>query len=254
MSAPAIELQKVTVRRGNKVILDAADLALHAGELLALVGPNGSGKSTAVKVMAGALKPDTGTIRYFGRDRIDRQERARLVSYLPQDFRSHWDMTVRELIALGATRGRPGFCRPGGAARGSAPVDLRENLLLTELFDRRLSTLSGGESSRAAVAAAMAGGPKVLLADEPTASLDIAHQLRLMRAIRQATGTMTALLVLHDLNLAARFADRIALMDKGRVARIAAPGEVLGDALVDEVFETQFDRRSVAGRIELAPR
>ena len=94
----------------------------------------------------------------------------------------------------------------------------------------------------------------MILADAPPASLDIAHQLRLMRAIRAAAGTMTALLVMHDLNLAARFADRIALMDRGRIVLDGTPTEVLEDERVDAVFETPFDRRIIAGRIELTPR
>lgn len=250
MTGNALELRQVSVRRGNRVILDTIDLALREGELLALVGPNGSGKSTALKVMAGALKPDAGTVRYFSRATIDRQERARLVSYLPQDFRSHWDMTVRDLIALGATRGRAGIWSHGG----TLPADLLENLAVGGLLQRRLSTLSGGERSRAAIAAAMAGAPRVLLADEPTASLDIAHQLRALAAIRNLTKSATALVVLHDLNLAARFADRIALMEQGRIVLTGTPAEVLNNPRIDAVFETIFERVEAAGRTQLVPR
>ena len=240
MSAIAIELQKVTVRRGHRALIDALDLSLRQGEVLVLVGPNGSGKSTALKVMAGALRPDAGQVRYFGRQRVDRQERARLVSYLPQDFRSHWDMTVRDLIALGATRGRPGIWCHGGAL----PVDLLEDLAVTDLLGRRLSSLSGGERGRAAIAAAMAGGPKVLLADEPTASLDIAHQLRALASIRQATPSATALVVLHDLNQAIRFADRIAVLDQGRLVLAGPPETIVASTILDDVFQTRFRRVS----------
>jgi iron complex transport system ATP-binding protein len=129
--------------------------------------------------------------------------------------------------------------------------------MMAALF--RFCTQRGGvpppPQQGAAVAGTMAGGLKAILADEPTASLDIAHQLRLMRAFRASTGTMTALLVLHDLNLAARFADRIALMDKGRIVLDGPPATVLDDPRIDAVFETPFDRTTTpAGRPQLVAR
>ncbi len=247
MTSAAIELRQITLKRGARVILDALDLALNEGEVLALVGPNGSGKSTALKVMAGrASSPMPARSAISAARPSPARKRARLVSYLPQDFRSHWDMTVHELIALGTMRGRPGFGR-----QGTIPSNLIDRLDLQDLIDRRLSTLSGGERSRAAIAASMAGGPKVLLADEPTASLDIAHQLRLLRAIREGARDMTALLVLHDLNLAARFADRIAVMQNGRVVLAGPTNAVLESSVLDEVFETPFRRIGEGGLVQL---
>jgi iron complex transport system ATP-binding protein len=233
----------LNLRRGKK-ILDGLTLGVEPGEIVALVGPNGAGKSTFLRVIAGALKPDSGTVSYddIPADRMARLTRARFVAYLPQDFTSHWDLTVAELLRLGATRG-DGFGWMAALHRTSGlPQALVEDFELAAFLDRRLSTLSGGERARAAIAATVAGQPRLLLADEPVGSLDVAHQLRTMRRFAAMKAQASVLIVMHDINLAGRFADRIAVLHQGRCVLAAPSAEVLASPILDDVFETKFER------------
>jgi iron complex transport system ATP-binding protein len=250
----ALEATGLRVVRGGRAILDGFDIGVPEKKLVALIGPNGAGKSTALRVLAGVLAPDAGQVRWRGRAAASwsRPELARTVSYLPQQFRSHWDLTVAELLALGAARGR-GFGWLQGLRRSAAPDEsLVGALELDGLLPRRFASLSGGEQARAAFAMAIITRPPILLADEPAASLDVAHQLRLMQLIRSLTDT-TVVVVLHDLNLAARFADAVVLVAGGR-RRLSGPADaVLRDPALDDAFETRFTRLTVDGRLHLAP-
>jgi iron complex transport system ATP-binding protein len=248
----ALDAAGVRVVRGSRAILDDFDISVPEHKLVALIGPNGAGKSTALRVLAGVLRPDEGLVRWLGRASWSRPALARTVSYLPQQFRSHWDLTVSELLALGAARGR-GFGWLQGLRRSAAPdQDVVGALELDGLLQRRFASLSGGEQARAAFAMAMIARPPILLADEPAASLDVAHQLRLMRLMRSLTDT-TVVVVLHDLNLAARFADEIVLVAGGK-RRLSGPvNTVLCDPALDDAFETTFTRLTVDGRLHLTP-
>lgn len=239
-----VALSRLTLRRGSRLILDRLDLSVAPGRLTCLVGPNGSGKSTAVKVMAGVLAPDDGTVLIDGRPAADLapNERARRVGYLPQDFTSHWDLTVRALLALGLGRGASFGWLPGRTPDIAPPPVLVEDFELAPLLDRRLGTLSGGERARAACAAVLAGQPGTLLADEPTASLDIGHQIAMMRRLRRLAAGHAALVVVHDLNLALRFADEIVVLDRGRSAFAGTPADLLGTDILDQVFAVRFNR------------
>lgn len=251
-TSTALDASGVRVVRGTRAILDDFDIQVPENRLVALIGPNGAGKSTALRVLAGVLAPDEGLVRWLGRARWSRPELARTVSYLPQQFRSHWDLSVAELLALGAARGR-GFGWLQGLRRSTAPdANVVDALELDGLLQRRFASLSGGEQARAAFAMAMIAKPPILLADEPAASLDVAHQLRLMRLMRSLSAT-TVVVVLHDLNLAARFADEIVLVAGGK-RRLSGPVEtVLRDPMLDDVFETKFTRLTVDGRLHLTP-
>lgn len=230
----------VTVRHNGRTVLDRLDLALERGEILALVGPNGSGKTTALRVMAGLLWPQAGRVLLGGRDLhgIGALERAAALAYLPQDFHSHWDLTVEALLALGASRGT-GFGWPG---RPPAPRGNPAALDIDHLRQRRLSTLSGGERARAAIAWALAAASPILLADEPTAALDVGHQMELMRHLRRLKAATSILIVVHDLALAARFADRLAVLQGGRLVLCGPPDKVIVSPALDAAFGVAFHR------------
>ncbi len=249
-----VALSQVSLRRGSRGVLDRLDLAAAAGRLTCLVGPNGSGKSTAVKVMAGVLAPDAGRVLIDGRaaDQFPPGERARRVGYLPQDFTSHWDLTVRALLALGLGRGMTVGWLPGRTPDLTVPPALIGDFELEPLLDRRLSTLSGGERARAACAAIVAGRPVSLLADEPTASLDIGHQIAMMRLLRRLAAAHAVLVVVHDINLALRFADEIVVLDAGRVAFAGSPGALLATDILDRVFAVRFTRLAGPDGVVLA--
>lgn len=231
-------------------VLDGVTVTLHAGELVALVGPNGAGKSTLLKLLAGVLPPSAGSLALRGRpyESWAAAERARSISYLPQDSRVLWEYTTEDLLELGALRGmRRGWWQPTLAP----PPEVVRDFDLAPLLGRAVNRLSGGERARVLLAAAVVGAPAVLLADEPLASLDVNHQLALIQRLRALRARCAVLVAIHDLNLAARHADRLLLMRNGRVVMDGLAAQVLTSPLLDEVFGVRFERCSHRGALTL---
>ncbi len=204
-------------------------IAAEAGALVCLVGPNGSGKTSLLHAIAGIGGPG-GTVRIAGKDprSAGPAERSRLLSYLPASRDIAWPLNARDLIALGLP----------GAGGESAIAEVGEALQLAEFANRRVDRLSTGERSRVLIARALVSRPKLLLLDEPVANLDPLWQLRLMDHIRSLTraGGQTALVAMHDLELARLYADRLVVMRDGAIAADGAPGEIMDSALIPEVF------------------
>ena len=248
--SPLARLSDLRLAKAGRPILDGVTLDVFAGELLALVGPNGAGKSSALKCLGGIEAAWSGRIELAGRPLADfpAHERARRVAYLPQFFAPHWELSVADLLDIGQRRGLTALRwnaigRPSPAA-GDTPArsgGLLQDLELTELLERRFASLSGGERARALLAQALITGPSLLLADEPIASLDPAHQLRTMQYLRQCRTETASLVVLHDLNLALRFADRIAVMAEGRVVVCGTSEEIAASGILTEVFGVRFE-------------
>ena len=227
----------VTVRIGAKEIVRDASLSLNAGELVALVGPNGAGKTTLVRALAG-LVPAQGAITLQDKslDALSPRARARAVAYLPQGHVFHWPMSVESIVMLGrAPHGDP-FSSNSPADR--AAVTQAMATTETQVFaERPVTTLSGGEKARVALARALATQAPVLLADEPTAALDPRHQLVVMELLRHAARSGNAILaIMHDLTLAARFADRVLVMNEGRIVAEGTPAEALAPERLAAVF------------------
>jgi len=233
----ALSASNVTVSIGPKEIVRDASLSLTAGELVALVGPNGAGKTTLMRALAGLI-PAQGTIMLAGRPLpgLSPRERARAIAYLPQGHIFHWPMSVAAIVMLGRAP-------HGDALSGATPDDraaLAEALAVTEtrgFAERAVTTLSGGEKARVALARALATRAPVLLADEPTAALDPRHQLVVMELLRNAARNGNAILaIMHDLTLAARFADRVLVMNEGRIVAEGPPAEALAPERLASVF------------------
>ncbi|HET8569423.1 MAG TPA: ABC transporter ATP-binding protein [Candidatus Limnocylindria bacterium] len=223
----------------ERLVLRGVDVALRAGELVAIVGPNGAGKSTLVRVLAGLLAPREGEVVLEGRPLagLSRREVARRIAVVPQVLELLLPFTVEEVVGLGRTPYLPTFGGPSATDR-AAVADAIDALELRALASRRIDTLSGGERQRAVLAMAIAQRTPVLLLDEPTVHLDPAHQratLSLVRSLAASRG-IAAAAVLHDLNLAAAMCDRIVALDGGLVAVEGAPSEVLRQATVDRIF------------------
>ena len=243
-----LRAQGVDVRLGGVPIVAGANLTLRANELTALVGPNGAGKTTLIRALAGLL-PFQGHIALDGRalGDIPPRERARRIAYLPQGNVFHWPLSVADVVALGRTPHADPFS--GIADDDRAAVARALALTGTAAFAARpVTTLSGGERARVALARALATQAAVLLADEPTVSLDPRHQLVVMGLLRDAARAGGAVLaVVHDLTLAARFADRVLVMDRGRIVADAPPGEALTAARIAAVFGVEVEAVDVGG-------
>lgn len=234
---PAAEARGATVRLGGRTVLDAVDLALVPGEVLALVGPNGAGKSTLLAALAADTPLTSGTVRIAGRPAAawTARELATRRAVLPQAAALAFPFTVEEVVRMGRApwAGTPREDDDEGA--------VREAMAATEVTDfaaRPFSALSGGERARVALARVLAQRAPLLLLDEPTAALDLRHQELVLRLCREraATGDAVAV-VLHDLALAAAYADRIALLDTARLARVGPPTEVLHPQLLSRVYQ-----------------
>lgn len=215
--------------------LDGVSATLRPGAVTAICAPNGAGKSTLLQCLAGLLAPASGTVLLDGTPltSLDPRARARAIGYLPQDGTIAWDLSVRNLVALG--RLPYGDRAP---AKAGGEVDAALAALDLETFaGRPSSTLSGGEKARALLARVLAGEPRWILADEPLAALDLGHQLALVAHLRGAAERGAGVvLVLHDLGLAMNHATRVLVLDRGRLVADHAPEIALDSAIIKRVW------------------
>lgn len=223
----------------GELVLADVDLQFESGELVCLIGPNGSGKSTLLRLCAGLLTPVAGSARWNGRELADTDpiERARNVAFLPQTTLEGASLRVIDIVRLGR---HPHlvhvWSRMGEADQRAVDAALRR-MELSTLVDRRMSELSGGERQRVLLAASLAQGGELLLLDEPTASLDLHHQVSGMELIRGLSREGRCVVcATHDLNLAATTADRLVLLQEGHVRASGTPGEVLTTDHLNSVF------------------
>lgn len=251
MNPPILSVSNVSVKYGTRTILDQLNAEVGHGEIIALVGPNGCGKSTLLKTILGLLQPTSGSILIAGREAASwkRKELASFLSYLPQSAQSHWDLRVQEIIQLGLAHNITNT-HPASSINWPAFRSLYE---LDDLYHRRFHSLSGGEKSRVMLAMSMIRQPKLLLADEPTASLDINHAMHVLGLLNARKQKTTVLLVIHDLNLALTHADKIWVLDHGKIVLNGKPETILRDPQVDHVFRTSFHRHTCSGRLVLVP-
>jgi iron complex transport system ATP-binding protein len=227
----------VSVAIEGRAILDRVDLRVDRGELVGLIGPNGAGKTTLLRALAN-LQVCAGEVRFDGAPlaQIAPRQLAQRVAYLAQGAPAHWPLRVDKVVALGRLPHLAWWQQPGAEDREivETAMALAE---VAELRDRAITTLSGGERMRVLLARIFASRPELILADEPVAALDPYHQLHVMELLREharAGGAVVA--VLHDLNLAARFCDRLALLDRGRLVCAGPAAEVLDAANLRDVY------------------
>ncbi|WP_417309073.1 ABC transporter ATP-binding protein [Devosia sp.] len=246
-----IEAEAITVTRGRRRLLDGVSLSVSAGELLGVVGPNGSGKTTLLRALYGAVVADGGSVRLDGDElvRLNRRAIARRIAVVPQGQTLDPDQTVSDMVALGRLPRQSWF----GARRQSDDTEIAEaigRVGLAALAAAPLRRLSGGELQRALIARALCQQADHLLLDEPTNHLDLAYQHDVLHLVRQLH--LATLVVLHDLNLAARYCDRVALIDGGRLVAVGPPDSVLTPEQVSRTYKLPTDRiMTPAGRPHL---
>src|SRR3984957_15087301 len=256
MTAPAfLAAQGLNVKLAGRAVLTDISLALSPGHLVALVGPNGAGKTTLLRALAG-LVPSDGAIEVGGEalSSLALRERARRFAYLPQGHVVHWPLPARDIVALG--RYPHGATDPARLTPSDAEAVLRamRTADVTEFSARPVTELSGGERSRVALARVFAVEAPVILADEPTSSLDPRHQLDVMETLRMAAdGGTLVIVVTHDLGLAARFADSVLVLSEGRLVSQGNPGQALSDRVMADVFRVSAYRAEYQQEAVIVP-
>jgi iron complex transport system ATP-binding protein len=219
--------------------LDGVSLEVPSGSLTAVIGPNGSGKSTLMRALLGASPLTGGRVTLDDRpiESWDRRALARTVGAVPQSEFITFPLTARELVAMGRYP-HLGPLAPESDTDRDAVADALEACHVTDLADRDVATLSGGEMQRVRIARALASQPKVLVLDEPTASLDIRHEMEILELVRSAAdGGLTVLLITHGLDTVAQFADRMLLLAQGRIAAQGLPSQVMREDTLREVYD-----------------
>jgi len=247
----ALEARGIAVQKGGRAIVDGVDLVANAGEVVGLIGPNGAGKTTLLRALCRLEILAAGEVSVGGvpLEVLNRRDLARAVSYCAQGAVCHWPLRVARLVALGRLPHLDPWRRAGAVDAAAIDRALAETDV-GELADRAVDTLSSGERARVLLARALAVEAAVLLADEPVAALDPRHQLQIMATLRRRSRAGAAVIcVLHDLSLAARFCDRVALLHEGRLHATGTPTEVLAP----ENLAATFAVRAAFGNFEGEP-
>jgi iron complex transport system ATP-binding protein len=248
MSGTAYALRDVTFRyaspyrdKSRPVVQDLI-CSIDSGKILGILGPNGSGKSTLLKLLARVLRPQTGSIELFGKplSLLSQADVARLVALVPQETLQIFPFTIAEMVLMGRFPHHQGW----GGWHWEDSTDWRiahqamEDLDVSNLGTRLVTDVSGGERQRAVIARALTQQPQVLLLDEPTAFLDLNHQLDIARILRRLNKErdLTVILVSHDLNLASQYCDRLMLLHDGRIVEVGPPQDILRPDLLESVY------------------
>ncbi|MEI7026019.1 heme ABC transporter ATP-binding protein [Paenibacillus sp. y28] len=225
----------------GRTILSRVSFEVAQGEMVGIIGPNGSGKSTLLRLLAGIERPHEGSVKLEGRQSREypRKELARWLAVLQQDALPDVAFSVREVVEMG----RYPFQNWLGREEADSALQVErilQRLQLSEIAERTVDRLSGGERQRVALAKVMAQQPRLLLLDEPTTYLDIGYQLQFMDHVRQwqREEGLTAVAVLHDLNLAAMYCDRLLVLHQGRIADAGLPADVLQSGRIEQVYGT----------------
>jgi iron complex transport system ATP-binding protein len=251
-----LNVSNLSVRYGLFDVLDDISFTLVSGEILVLIGPNGAGKTTLIKSLNGTVTAAAGEIMLDGEalNLFFRREIAKRIAVVAQENETKFPITVRDFVLAGRFANKSGFGWESKDDIAAAKRALME-CELEGFEDRLMNELSGGERQRVVLARALATGAKILLLDEPTANLDLAHQASMFRLVREKCRSedYSAVIITHDLNLAAEFADRIIILSSGRVRAIGPPEEVLREGSLKEVFDVNvlLDQNPASGNVRV---
>jgi iron complex transport system ATP-binding protein len=251
-----LDLRNISVSYGDDDVLSSVSLDVPPGRFTVLLGANGAGKTTLIRILNGTLAPGSGEITFGGRPfaMMSRREVARNIAVVAQENETRFPVTVLEFVLAGR------FVYGGAFGwEADADIDLAKAALadcdLTAFERRLMNNLSGGERQRVVLARALATGARVLLLDEPTANLDLAHQGLMLRLVRERCRLQaaSAVVITHDLNLAAEFADEIIMLKAGKIAAKGPPSEVLTAGNIKDVFEVNalLDKNPSSGKVRV---
>lgn len=252
----AAEAKDITVGYGEHTVLKSVSLAIEQGGFLGILGPNGCGKTTFLRSLSKVLKPEDGVVYIDGKtvSSYDAKTFAKTVGCVSQETETGFEFSVRDIVLMGRHPhiGRLAPLTAGDYAIADEAMRFTNTL---QFKDRLVTELSGGERQRVLIAKTLAQQPKILLLDEPTNHLDVCHQIEILQLIRSLTPKITVIGVLHDLNLASYFCDRIVLMEKGQILSVGTPSEVLTPERVYDVFSVRMivSPHPVTGKPYLIP-
>lgn len=249
-----LSVEQLSLMRGKRSVLDDVSFSLKAGEFVGLIGPNGAGKSTLLRAVLAQL-PYQGTVMLGGRDneQLKNQERAKLLSYIAQDREISWNMRVEALVQLGRFARLPQFSGLNAQDHDQVEQALQA-LEVMHLRDKPARELSGGEQARVLIARALAQETPLMLADEPVAGLDPAHQLGLMQIFHNlAAKGGSVLCTLHDLGLAARWCSRLLLLKDGKLIADGSPADILREDIIRTLYGVDVYRAETADGIIIQP-
>jgi iron complex transport system ATP-binding protein len=231
----------LTLRLGTKDVVQEASVSFTPGKVAAILGPNGAGKTSLIRALVGLIAPISGLVTLNDRPLPPAAERARRIGYLPQNGVPAWNVTVRELVGLGRLPQRARFTGPNDADEAAIEAAMTATDT-TQLADRSVDTLSGGELARVKMARVFAGEPEWIVADEPLANLDPPHQRDMLALLRRAADSGTGVIaVLHQLNAATRVADHVLLLSKGIVIANGDTRDILTPSHLKQAFDADFD-------------
>ena len=236
-----LETENLNCGYSQKTVLESICLEIKNGTILGLIGPNGSGKSTLLNTLARMIKPKKGRIILAGKDlwKQSSREVARIMAFTPQDTGSTLPLTINQFVELGRAPHR-GWLLPLTGEDKQVIDDALKKTGLEDLRDRYITELSGGEQQRTALARVLAQQPEVLLLDEPTSHLDIKYQTEILELVADLAHNhnISVIISIHDLNTAAIYSDKLALIGKGEIASYGTPEEVLQEEILSEIYDT----------------
>ncbi len=252
----AVQVRGLSVRAGSRALVEEVDLDVEAGTWTTVIGPNGAGKTSLVEAVAGLRRLAAGTVHLQGHDAValDERRRARLVSLVPQHPVVPAGMAVGEYVALGRVA-HHGLVRAPSAIDREIVASTMARVGLEDLAERDVATLSGGERQRTVLARALAQATPVMVLDEPTTGLDLRHQVELLELLRREVDEcgLAVVATLHDLTLAGQFADRLVLLEAGRVRLEGPSREVVRDPALARAYAMELEVVEVAGGDVVVP-
>ncbi len=256
-SDPTLEASELRFSYGATAVIDDVSFGVAAGEMLGILGPNGSGKSTLLRLLSGVLAPASGAVRLQGRPltSYSRRELGRAIAVVPQDTMVEFPFSVTEVVLMGRSPHLGGFAFEGDRDVEVAHQAMRRTGVI-HLAQRSIHELSGGERQRVILARALAQEAKLMLLDEPGAFLDIRHTVEIYDLLQDLQQEGRSIItVLHDLNLAALYCNRVALLKEGRLYRLGTPAEVITYSALTEVYQTEvyIDTNDITGAINVLP-